>query len=138
MTQEAPSLSVKSLGCQPAPGDDQWRCSFELTNQGRMPLEVLSTWLPHDRFFDERRQLDRPLMLETHGKSQLEVRVTFAERPGAAVVNAFLILQVKSKDQGWRVFARLLPTAQEDGAPSLVCEAVSVQPVGFSTAEQPG
>ena len=138
MTQEAPSLSVQSLGCQPGPGNGRWRCSFEVTNQGKATLQVLSTWLPHDQFFGERRSLEQPLLVEPGESAPLEVEVTFTGEPGVAVVNAFLIMQVECGSQPWRTFVRLLPTMQLDGTLSVICEAVTVQPVGFSAAPQAG
>ena len=132
MTQEAPLLSVESLGLQPGVEPGLWRSLFLVTNDGKAPLRVLSTWLPHDQFFGERRSLDQPLLLIPGGEAPLGVDVIFTGDTGVAVVNAFLILQVEYGNQPWRAFVRLLPTMQPDGTPSVICEAITVQPVGFS------
>jgi len=98
----------------------------------------LSTWLPHDQFFSERRSLEQPLLVEPGESAPLEVEVTFTGEPGVAVVNAFLIMQVEYGNQSWRMFVRLLPMMQPDGTPSVTCEAITVQPIGFSAAPHPG
>ena len=132
MTSDAPQLSVESIACGAGGGPGEWRCAFTLSNRGQADLQILEAWLPHNQFFSQRSLLHPPLSLPTGAEASLDVDVAFAEELGAQVTNAFLILRVEQEGGAWRVFARLLPIAQSDGQPAVICESVTAQPVGFS------
>ena len=132
MTSDAPQLSVESIACGTGGGPGKWRCAFTLSNRGQAAFQILEAWLPHNQFFSQRSLLHPPLSLPAGAEASLDVDVDFAEAPGVQVANAFLILRVDQGGRPWRVFARLLPVAQSDGKPAVLCESVTAQPVGFS------
>ncbi len=132
MTSDAPQLFVESIACGPSGAPGNWRCAFTLSNRGQADLQILEAWLPHNQFFSQRSLLHPPLSLPAGAEASLDVDVAFAEAPGVQVGNAFLILRVDQGGRPWRVFARLLPVAQSDGKPAVICESVTAQPVGFS------
>ena len=86
------------------------------------------------RFLLERR-FDPPPTLAPGETIDLEMGVACAEPPGTVVENAFLILRAFWKGREWRVLARMLVTIGGHGAPTVVTEVVTTQPVGFSGAD---
>lgn len=95
-------------------------------------MEVQSAWLPHDKFFSERREFDPPLVLAGLETIYLELDVTCKRLPGEVVENTFLILGLLWQDQPWRVFARHLITVDSAGTPQHRCQSVTIQTVGAS------
>jgi hypothetical protein len=105
-----------------------------MQNLGQEPIDVLSTWLPHDKFFSGQQTLNPPLRLLPQASTLLERQVACAEPPGSVVDNAFIILRLLWRKQPWRVFVRHRVVLDDTGVPQHVCQAVSVQPVGFSAS----
>jgi hypothetical protein len=109
-----------------------------MQNQGQEPIEVLSTWLPHDKFLSGQQTLNPPLRLLPQESTLLELQVACDELPGSVVDNAFIILRLRWREQPWRVFVRHRVVLDDTGAPQHVCRAVSVQSVGFSASSSAG
>jgi len=116
----------------------QWLVAWRIQNLGQGSIEVLSTWLPHDAFSSNQRTTNPPLRLLPRESTLLELHVACHEPPGSVVDNAFMILRVLWRAHPWRVFVRHRVVVDDTGAPQHVCQAVSVQPVGFSASGKAG
>ena len=132
-----PNLQIEALSCRPAGQPGQWIASWRIQNLERQPAEILSVWLPHDKFTSERRNFDPPLHLPGMDTLALELLVACQEPPGSVVENAFAILQLLRMGRSWRVFARHLITVDGAGAPQHICQSVTVQPMGISAGSGP-
>ena len=121
---------MEAKGCQRFGTSGQWTVTWRIGNLGDRPLEILAAWLPHDKFYSQRRLFDPGLQLPPVGTVDLELPVACQEPPGVRVENAFVILQLLRMGQTWRAFARHLITVDSDGAPQPHCQAISVHPVG--------
>ena len=110
----------------------RWLIGWRVQNVGREPMEILSVWLPHDKFASDQQVLDPPIRLMPNETGLLEVSVACNEAPDSVVDNAFVILGVRWMGQPWRAFARQQVTVDADGVPHPCCEAISAHPVGFS------
>ena len=134
-----PNLHIEAVSCRSAGQPGQWIASWRIQNLERQPAEILSVWLPHDKFTSERRNFDPPLHLSGMEALTLELPVTCQEPPGSVVENAFAILQLLRMGRSWRVFARHLVTVDDAGAPQHLCQSVTVQPMGSSarSGQQP-
>ena len=132
-----PNLRIEAVSCRSAGQLGQWIASWRIQNLERQPTEVLTVWLPHDKFTSERRNFEPPLHLSGMETLALELPVACQEPPGSVVENAFAILQLLRMGRSWRVFARHLVTVDAAGAPQHHCQAVTVQPMGFSARSGP-
>ena len=112
-----------------------WRVAFEVRNAGDEPIELLEAWLPHGRFRAEVVPLTAQLPLASGASVRLAFTVVFDEPPGELVENAFVILQVRRRNEVWRVLTRLAVTADADGSPLAATELTTAHPVGFSQQE---
>ena len=128
-----PNLGIEALACQATGEAGRWLASWRIQNLERQAVEILSTWLPHDKFASPRREFGPPLRLPGNDSLDLEVPVACEEAPGSVVENAFLILQVLWRRRSWRVLARQLVSVDSGGSLQHRCETVTVQPVGFSS-----
>jgi len=132
-----PNLRIEAVSCRSAGKLGQWIASWRIQNLEHQPAEVLSVWLPHDKFTSERRNFDPPLHLLGMETLALELPVACQEPPGSVVENAFVILQLLWMGRSWRVFARHVVTVDDAGAPQHLCQSVTVQPMGFSPRSGP-
>ena len=114
----------------------RWLIGWRVQNVGREPIEILSVWLPHDKFAGDQQVFDPPIQLMPDESRLLEVCVACNEAPGSVVDNAFVILGLRWMGQAWRAFARQRVTIDAHGVPHPCCEAISAHPVGFS-AQRP-
>lgn len=133
-----PRLLIQATTCRGEAIRGQWVIAWRLQNLGPEPLHILSTWLPHDKFSGRQVDLDPPLRLSPGESGHLERLVACDEPPGSVVENAFLILRCLWQQQPWRTFARLRVLWDGTGVPQPACEAVTVQPIGFSTQSRRG
>lgn len=127
-----PSLQIEAVACRSTGVSGRWTASWRIQNLDGQPLEVQSAWLPHDKFFSERREFEPPLLLAGLETIDLELDVTCNGLPGEAVENTFVILSLLWQDRPWRVFARHLITVDSAGTPQHRCQSVTVHPVGVS------
>ena len=128
----APRLLIEATGCHAIGTSGRWTVSWRIDNLGDRPLEILSAWLPHDKFYSQRSLFDPGLQLPPGGTVELELLVDCREPPGARVENAFVILQLVQMGKTWRAFARHLVTIDSAGAPQPHCQAISVHPMGVA------
>ncbi len=125
-----PTLDVAQAG--PASGGPRlWRVAFDVASRGSGPVALVAAWLPHGRFRCPEQQL-ADLVLPAGGTTQLTFEVAFDEPPGTEVVNCFMILRVRWREEEWRVMTRLALTAASGGAPLAVTQLVTAHRVGFS------
>jgi hypothetical protein len=134
----SPRLLIEAASSRATPVRGQWLVAWCMQNLGQEPYAVLSTWLPHDKFSSHQRTIDQPLRLLPGESMLLELPVTCHEPPGSVVDNAFLILRLLSVEQLWRAFARHRVVLDDTGTPQHVCQAISVQRVGFSARSGAG
>ena len=127
-----PELRVEALDCCLSGTPGVWTASWRIENTGTHAVEIISAWLPHDKFAGGRRIFDAPLRLSSGESTYLELPVACHEPPGSVVENAFLILQQVWQDQTWRALARHVVVVDPSGVPRHQCQVVTTQPVGFS------
>ena len=130
--QHGPRLLIESASSRATAIPGQWLATWSIRNLGQEPFEVLSTWLPHDKFSNGQHTLKPPLRLLPQESTLLELPVVCHEPSGSVVENAFVILRLLGMGQAWRAFVRLRVVVQTTGTPWHVCESVTVHPVGFS------
>lgn len=133
-----PRLLIEAAACQATATHRRWLVAWRMQNLGQEPIDVLSTWLPHDKFFSGQQTLNPRLRLLPEESTRLELQVACHEPPGSVVDNAFVILRLLWLEQPWRAFARHCVVLDDAGAPQPVCQTVSIQPVGFSTSSSAG
>jgi hypothetical protein len=133
-----PRLLIEAASCRATAVRGQWLVGWRMQNLGQEPLAVLSTWLPHDKFFSHQKTIDLPLRLLPGESTLLDLPVTCHEPPGSVVDNAFLILRLLWLEQHWRAFARHRVVLDDTGTPQHICQVVSVQQVGFSARSSAG
>ena len=129
----SPRLLVESLSTLRRSDAGLWLVSWRIQNREDSAVDVLSTWLPHDHFWSERRDFVTSLRLAPEGAVDLQVAVSCNDKPGTVVENAFLVLRLTHKEQMWRAFVRLRIAVDAAGVPQHTCEAVTVHEVGFSS-----
>ncbi|MEK9659629.1 MAG: hypothetical protein VW450_06780 [Chloroflexota bacterium] len=130
MSANPPSITVRQQGPAAPAGPGRWRLGFDVANAGDAPVRLEAAWLPHGRLRAERHELDA--LIAPGAWWTLAVEAAFREESGTKVENCFIILRCASPlGERWQVLARFTVIAGEDGAPSCVPEATSVQPVGF-------
>ena len=105
-----------------------------MRNAGDEPIELLEAWLPHGRFRAEAVPLTAQLPLASGASVRLAFTVVFDEPPGELVENAFVILQVRRRNEVWRVLTRLAVTADADGSPLAATELTDGPPCGILAA----
>jgi hypothetical protein len=131
---QGPCLLLEAASARATAVRGQWLVAWRLQNLGQEPIEVLFIWLPHDKFFSGQQTRNPPLRLLPQESTLLELQVVCHEPPGSVVDNAFIILRLLWREQPWRVFVRHRVVLDTTGTPQHVCQAVSVQPVGFSAS----
>ena len=125
-----PRIEVEGKGCRPTPRPFNWTCTWRIRNLEDSPAQILTTWLPHDRFISENQEHHPPLDLPVLGSIDLEAVVRCSETAGTVIENAFVILRVAFRGSEWRVFARQEVRVDNQGAPQATCQLVTCQPVG--------
>jgi len=133
----APELLIESASSGGTDMPGRWLIGWRIRNGGPEPLELLSVWLPHDKFASDQHLFDPPIRLTSKESRLLEVYVACKEAPGSVVDNAFLILRLLWMEQQWRALARHRVTIDADGVPHPCCEAISCHQVGFSAQSEP-
>ena len=131
--QLRPLVRILATGCRAIETSGRWTVSWRIDNLGDRPLEILSAWLPHDKFYSQRSLFNPALQLPPGGTVDLDLPVACQEPPGSRVENAFVILQLVLIGQTWRAFARHLITVDSAGVPQPHCQAISVHPVGVAS-----
>ena len=132
-----PNLGIEALTCQATSEAGRWLASWRIRNLDTQVVEILSAWLPHDKFASDRRDFDPPLRLPANDSLGLEVPVACEEVPGSVVENAFLILQVLWRQGAWRVFARHQISVGGEGGLHHLCQSVTLHPIGLSGQSGP-
>ena len=127
-----PQVVVEHVSRSPAPELGHWNVTWKIQNLGQKQLEILACRLPHGRFLGQERKLSPGIKLAPGRSARLEFQVECCEKPGAVVENAFLVLRVRWLGEAWRIFARLRVTIDSEGAPEVVTELVTAQPIEFS------
>jgi len=109
---EGPRLRVDPFTTEGADGN--WIVRWRITNEGDLPLRLLSALHPHSQF----RTADTPLdvQIAPGAAAVVTLPVRFNETPGAVVENPFLIVRLRERSE-WRVLARVRVTAGERGEP---------------------
>jgi len=133
-----PRLLIAAASSRATAARGQWLVTWHMQNLGQEPFDVLSTWLPHDKFASAQQTITPPLRLLPQESTLLELPVVCHEPPGSVVENAFVILQLLWVGQSWRAFVRLRVMVDDTGTPWHVCESVTVHPVGFSGRSRSG
>ena len=131
-TGHQPSLQIEAGACLSTGVSGRWTASWRIQNLDSQPLEIQSAWLPHDKFFSERREFDPLLPLSGMETIELELEVVCGGLPGEAVENTFVILGLLWQDRPWRAFARHLIIVDSAGTPKHRCQSVTVHGVGVS------
>ncbi|MFQ6026831.1 MAG: hypothetical protein ACE5Q6_04865 [Dehalococcoidia bacterium] len=129
---QKPDLHIEATSCHPAAADGQWLVAWRIHNLADQEMDILSVWLPHDKFLSSQLTLDPVMRLLPEEDAILEVDVTCHEPPGSLVDNVYIILRLLWLEQTWRVFARHRVKIDAGGKPHPICEVVSMHPVGFS------
>jgi hypothetical protein len=126
LTAVEPPVRIRVNGCARESASGCWRVEWRLTNVLGEPLSLEDAWVPHGRF---RGQGHIPLdgRIAAGGEYDLGLLVGADEGPGTVLENAFLILQVRTAAQGWRVFARMKVRFADVPVPEV--EAVTAQPL---------
>ena len=127
VTAVDPPVRIRVNGCARDSAPGRWRVEWRLTNLLHEPLSLQDAWLPHGRFRGD-GHMPQDLRIAPGSDHYLGLFVRAEEAPGTVVENAFLILQVRTSQQGWRVFARM-KVVFADGVPMPSVEAVTVQPL---------
>jgi hypothetical protein len=91
-----------------------WTVRWRITNEGKLPIQLVSAIQPHSQFRTPETGLDRTLAPGTAADVALPVR--FAESPGVVVENPFLIVRFR-EDGDWRLLARVRVIAGTGGEP---------------------
>lgn len=129
---QVPRLLIESASCRATATPARWLVAWSVQNLGQEPFEVLSTWLPHDKFSSGQHTITPPVRLLPQESTLLELPVVCHEPPESVVENAFVILRMRCLGQAWRAFVRLRVVVDTTGTPRHVCESVTLHPVGFS------
>lgn len=132
-SMQAPRLAIEALGCRPGAEPGEWLACWRVGNAGQGAITLEEIWLPHGRFRWEPRKLEPGIELRPRADMRIEQPVRCGEAPGTLVENTFLILRVRSRGAAWRVLARHRVEWGEAG-PRPVCELITAQRVGFSSA----
>ena len=119
-------IRISTVRCEALECSGWWRVSWRLQNRATERLCVEDAWVPHGRFRGE-GHVSLGTQLEPGGSHRLELKVWAQETPGTVVQNAFLILQVRGKTLGWRVFARMHIKFPLSGGMRPIVELVTVQ-----------
>ena len=133
-----PRLLIESVSRRPDGAPARWLVTWQVHNQGPQPLSLLAARLPHDQFHGDERNLASTPPISPGESRRLELPVACGDLRDTVVKNVFLILRVLWGDQPWRVLTRLRVTFDGDGVPEDAVEAVTAQPVGFSTRARRG
>jgi len=133
-TGAVPQLSVQPLDARVEPGGGVVQVAWHIANLTRAPLEIREVWLPHRRFWGERRALHPALPVPAGDRALLRQRVRYDAAPGEVVENAFLHLTVQYGGHPWRVLARMRVQRSGTGSVELVVEAITTDRVGFARA----
>ncbi|HEX2386327.1 MAG TPA: hypothetical protein VHL99_07180 [Candidatus Binatia bacterium] len=127
-----PRVQAEQDGAARANGRDRWIVRWKIHNLGEAPLSILAARLPHGKFRSDEKSIDPPLEIASGETGRIEIEARCADRPGAEVENAFVILRVTHAGAPWLILARLRITVDNDGTPNSATELITVQPVGFS------
>ena len=111
---------------------DCWSLGWKITNRDAEPLSVVAARLPHGQFKSEEIRFEPPLDLAPGASDQFQTSVRCDEPTGLVTENAFVIFQVISLGQPWRIFARVRVVVDGGGKPAATTESVTTQKVGFS------
>jgi hypothetical protein len=87
---------------------------WRMTNEGDLPLRLLSAQHPHSQFRTAETTLD--VEIEPGASTDVTLPVRFKESPGVVVENSFLILRFRERRE-WRVLARVRVIAGARGEP---------------------
>ncbi len=115
-----------SLGDIRPRGRTGWRLRWRLRNAGDRAVTVRQAWHPHGRFRSSRRR--RAARIPPGGSATIELPARTDARAGETVENCFLILDVSSGRERYRVLARFTVRIGPDGAPRPTVEAVDSHP----------
>jgi hypothetical protein len=128
VNRHAAPVRISSVRCDSLETNGWWRISWLLQNRWTEQLCIEDAWLPHGRFRGE-GHVALATQLDPCGWHRLELNVWALEKPGTIVQNAFLILQVRGKQRGWRVFVRMRIEIPFAGRPRPIVELVTAQPL---------
>jgi hypothetical protein len=128
LTAEQPPVRLSTVRCDALEPSGWWQVSWLLQNRAGERLCLEDAWVPHGRFRGE-GHVSPGTWLRSGGWHCLELRVWACEKPGTVVPNAFLILQVRGKARGWRVFVRMRIEFPFDGGPRPIVELVTAKPL---------
>jgi len=126
LTAVEPPVRIRVNSCARGSTNACWRVGWRLTNLLREPLLLQDAWVPHGRFRGE-GHIALHTSLAAGADHDLALNVLADEAPGTVVENAFLIVQMRSATQGWRVFARMKVVFGDVPTPTI--EAVTAQPL---------
>jgi hypothetical protein len=126
LTALQPPIRISTVRCEALETSGWWRVSWLLQNRAAESLCLEDAWVPHGRFRGE-GHLSLGAQLVPGGWYRLELNVWAQEKPGTVVLNAFLILQVRGKTLGWRVFVRMRIEFPLSGGVRPIVELVTVQ-----------
>jgi hypothetical protein len=106
--------------------------TWRVLNRSGDELRILDSWLPHGRFFGERRPFNPPLRLRLGESLEFDRAIRLSAEPGETVENAFLNLRLADGQDEWRVLARLRVQLAVDGGAKIDVESITAHPVGFA------
>jgi hypothetical protein len=123
----APRIGIEVLDCRADTEPGRWLVRWRVLNDGAAPIALLTAWIPHGRFRGDGR-LPISGVLEPRASRVLELFVRAHEEAGARVDNAYLILQVSTEGQAWRIFTRMRVEFDTQAVPQAIVEAITTAP----------
>jgi hypothetical protein len=122
-----PRVTLDVLDCHADNEPGRWLVRWTVTNHGASAVRLHTVWIPHGRFRgDGRLPLSR--VLEPGESFVLPLLVRAREEPGTRVDNAYLILQVSTDGQAWRIFTRMRVEFDTQAAPRPIVEVITTAP----------
>ena len=129
--QAAPAIELRQLAVE-ALAVGRWRIDWQIVNRGRGPLTLIAVRVPHGQFKAAEQRFEPTVTLEAGRAWRFYTEVACAEPPGLVTENAFVIFQVASSGNAWRIFVRISVVIDDAGAPRTKTESITTQEVGFS------
>jgi hypothetical protein len=123
----APRIGIEVLECRADSEPGRWLVRWRVLNDGSAPIALHTAWIPHGRFRGDGR-LPLSGVLEPRAATILELFVRAQEQAGARVDNAYLILQVSTDGQAWRIFTRMRVEFDTQAVPQPIVEAITTAP----------
>lgn len=127
-----PEITLRQISVRRDTATQSWHILWEVANQGRDGLIILTVRLPHGQFKSIERRFAPNLEVAAGAIQQFESLVQCDEPAGLVTENAFVIFHCQWHGEAWRIFVRIRVTARALGEPETAIELITTQRVGFS------